>query len=60
IMELILKNPAISKQMLQQEGSLTKKAVDYNISKLKEKGIIKRIGPDKGGHWFVSNSPEKK
>jgi len=53
IIDLILKNPAITKRMLQQEGNLTKKAVDYNINKLKEKGLIKRVGPDKGGHWLV-------
>ncbi|MBI2447221.1 MAG: hypothetical protein HYV48_01635 [Candidatus Omnitrophica bacterium] len=46
--------------MVQQEGGLTKKAVDYNINKLKEKGFIKRVGPDKGGHWLVLNLPEKK
>jgi len=23
------------------------------MSKLKKEGIIKRIGPDKGGHWEV-------
>jgi len=28
-------------------------AVDNNISKLKEKGILERIGPAKGGHWEV-------
>ena len=27
--------------------------IKYNIRKLREKGIIKRIGPDKGGHWEV-------
>lgn len=25
----------------------------YNIRKLREKGIIKCIGPDKGGHWEI-------
>ncbi|MEW6086837.1 MAG: winged helix-turn-helix transcriptional regulator [bacterium] len=58
IIEYILKNPAISKKILQQEGNLTKKAVDYNINKLKEKGLIKRVGPDKGGHWLVLSLPE--
>ena len=53
IIDRILKNPAITKRMLQQEGKLTKKAVDYNINKLKEKGLIERVGPDKGGHWLV-------
>lgn len=29
-----------------KKGKLSKKAVDYNISKLKEKNILRRIGPD--------------
>jgi ATP-dependent DNA helicase RecG len=35
------------------QGNLTKKIVEYNIEKLKKKGIIKRIGPDKGGYWEI-------
>jgi len=27
--------------------------VKDNISKLKEKGYLKRIGPDKGGYWKI-------
>ncbi len=26
---------------------------EYHLSKLKEKGVLKRIGQDKGGHWEV-------
>ena len=28
-------------------------AVEKNIAKLKDNGILKRIGPDKGGHWEI-------
>ena len=28
-------------------------AVGKNIVKLKMKGVIRRVGPDKGGHWEV-------
>ncbi|MGD9641384.1 MAG: winged helix-turn-helix transcriptional regulator [Elusimicrobiales bacterium] len=28
-------------------------AVGKNIAKLKKKGVIRRVGPDKGGHWEV-------
>lgn len=37
------------------QGKLSKKTVEYNMEKLKEKGIINRIGPDKGGHWEIVN-----
>lgn len=23
----------------------------WNLAKLKKKGFIRRVGPDKGGHW---------
>ena len=28
-------------------------AVDKNIDSLKKKGLLKRVGPDKGGYWKV-------
>ena len=28
-------------------------AVEKNLAKLKEKDLLRRIGPDKGGHWEV-------
>ena len=27
--------------------------VNKNMKKMEQKGIIKRVGPDKGGHWEV-------
>jgi len=32
---------------------ITVKGVEWNVKKLKEKGIIRRIGPAKGGFWKV-------
>ena len=32
---------------------ITEDGIKYNIKVLQEKGIIKRIGPDKGGYWKV-------
>jgi ATP-dependent DNA helicase RecG len=33
---------------------LTRRGIEWNLSRLKEKGLIERIGPDKGGHWKVN------
>jgi ATP-dependent DNA helicase RecG len=30
---------------------ITERAVEKQLAKLKEKNIIDRIGPDKGGYW---------
>ena len=35
------------------EVKISQRKIKENISKLKDKGLIKRIGPDKGGHWEV-------
>lgn len=32
---------------------ISKRAVEKNLAALKAKGLLKRIGPDKGGHWEV-------
>jgi len=47
----IKKNNTISAQYLADMLGITSRAVEKHLSMLKEKGIIKRIGPDKGGHW---------
>ena len=47
------KNPEISAEQIADIIKTTKRRVEYNISKLKEKGIIKRVGADKSGHWVV-------
>jgi len=28
-------------------------SVEWNLKKLRDEGRIRRIGPDKGGHWEV-------
>jgi ATP-dependent DNA helicase RecG len=32
---------------------LTRKGVEWQIRKLKQSGILRRMGPDKGGHWQI-------
>ena len=39
---------------MQAKGNLTKKTVEYNLEKLKAKGVLRRIGPDKGGYWEIA------
>ncbi|MDP7023441.1 MAG: winged helix-turn-helix transcriptional regulator [Kiritimatiellia bacterium] len=33
--------------------SISTRAVKKQIAKLKEQGLLKRIGPNRGGHWEV-------
>ncbi len=53
ILKLISGNPRISKQELSEKIGISTTAIDKNISKLKQKGLLKRVGPAKGGYWEV-------
>jgi len=54
IIRLIKENPSISAQEIADTVGLSSRAVEKHLSKLKEKGVLKRIGPDKGGHWELA------
>lgn len=53
ILELVRENPYISKRQMSESLGISETAVDKNIATLKKKGILKRVGPAKGGHWEV-------
>lgn len=51
ILALIQQYPKITTGELAERTGLTVKGIDWNIRLLKEQGVLKRVGPDKGGHW---------
>jgi predicted HTH transcriptional regulator len=53
ILELMEREPTITIPLLSLEIGVTPRAVEKQISKFQKEGLIKRIGPDKGGHWEV-------
>lgn len=53
IVLLILEDEKITKNRMSEILNISDTAVDKNILKLKNIGIIKRIGSAKGGHWEV-------
>jgi ATP-dependent DNA helicase RecG len=53
ILALIGANPEITTTGLAKETGLTDKGIEWNINRLKESGRLRRVGPDKGGHWEV-------
>jgi len=53
ILDAIKSNFKITQNELMEVTSLTRRGVEWNLAKLKEKGIIKRIGSAKGGHWKI-------
>ena len=53
MLELLQKNNAISIRELAEQLDVTTKTIQRDLDKLKSQNIIRRIGPDKGGHWEV-------
>ena len=53
ILTLAQANPNISKKDLAVAVGISATAIDKNISALKAKGLLIRVGPDKGGHWAL-------
>ena len=53
IITLISENPNISRKKLAEACEVTPDAIKLQIRKLREAGKIRRVGPDKGGHWEI-------
>ena len=53
IIKLISKNSKITQKQLSEIIGITPQNIRVYIAKLKQKKLLLRIGPDKGGHWEV-------
>jgi ATP-dependent DNA helicase RecG len=53
IIDLIRQNPAITRQELAIELGITESGIKYHLKKMQDKGSLRRVGSDKGGHWEV-------
>lgn len=60
ILELMRLNPYITQEELSRKIGINSKNIRNNIIKLKNAGLITRIGPDKGGRWQVNEIEEGK
>ncbi len=54
IVELIFRNQYTSASEMAEIIGITERAVEKQLAKLKEKNIVDRIGPDKGGYWKIN------
>ena len=55
ILSLLKENPKLSAKKLSELIGITSRAVEKQISSLEQKGLLKREGSPKGGHWEVLN-----
>ena len=55
VLGLIKDSPSITTYEMAESLGMSRVGIAKVIKKLKERGQIKRIGPDKGGYWEVSS-----
>jgi len=55
LLEVISENNNITADELVEIVGINLRNIKNNISKLKQKGLLIRIGPDKGGYWQVNS-----
>jgi predicted HTH transcriptional regulator len=53
ILNEISKNPNVTIKELMQTTQLSRRGIEYNLKKLKDNKIIKRIGSDRSGYWII-------
>ncbi len=55
IIKIIQNNKYVTIPELSDELNISTRAIEKQISNLKKQGLVRRIGPAKGGHWEVIN-----
>ena len=53
ILEIIKQNKYVTRVELARMIGLSESGVKKQLKKLQYEGILKRIGPDKGGYWKI-------
>lgn len=53
ILKELEKNPNITYDELVDKIDTSRRTIIRQMNGLKEKGIVKRVGPAKGGHWEI-------
>jgi ATP-dependent DNA helicase RecG len=56
IMDIIQQNSKITRKQLSENIDKSESTVKEHLAKMKKQGLIKRIGPPKGGYWTVPGS----
>lgn len=60
ILNLIKLNPRITQnEIALQLGNISPSGVKYNLKKLRDRGLVKRIGADKGGYWEITEGDQR-
>ena len=60
IVNIVKDNPYITSKQLCATFGINRSAIIRHLKKLKESGVLRREGPDKGGHWVILKDWEGK
>ena len=58
ILSTITSDPQASQEQIARTVGINRANVAKNLKKLAEMGLVKRVGPDKGGHWKILSKEE--
>ena len=53
ILQIITNNPNVTQKEIAEELNVTTMTIKRTTNKLKEKGIIDRVGANKNGYWKI-------
>ena len=53
IIEIIMNYPNVTIPQVAQKLNLNPRGIAKHFKALQDKGLIRRVGPDKGGHWEI-------
>ena len=56
VLENVLENAVETSASLAEYLGVNERTIRRDLRYLQEQGIIRRVGPDKGGHWEVVNN----
>jgi ATP-dependent DNA helicase RecG len=59
IIALIERRPDVTRQELAKAIGITDSGVKYQLKRMQERKLIRRVGPDKGGHWEINKDARK-
>lgn len=60
ILNMLSKDGSLTSASLAKRLGISPKAVEKHLANLKASGLLRRIGPDKGGHWEVNEIAQKR
>ena len=53
IVRIMINNPSVTTKEIAETIAIAQRNIQNHIRKLKDAGVIRRVGPDKGGHWEI-------